>query len=248
MGCYGVRSGTLVGKAGNTPQQSRLLHVAQHLYTAWGSYKMLIVKVVVQIVSVLSTWVIARLDYSYGKETPEFKKGRFGLFTLLLIILLLNVIVTIQDDQEKQREIKELTSKLENITHELTGGDTYAYFMAVPDMGEGDPPTYPLSVSVKGQYPMQNVVAQIQTSYDDPAKQFQSMRTIPLGDGTLPPGVYSIQTNFRVPIGKHIITVRSRSGKQTTQSLVLSASNGVVQQTGDVFRDGKKLRDIPSPY
>jgi hypothetical protein len=118
--------------------------------------------------------------------------------------------------------------------------------MAVPNMGEGDPPTYPLTLWVKGKYPMRNVVAEIQTVYDDPAKQLQSMRTIPLGDGTLRPGLYRID-NVRVPIGKHIITIESRRGR-SNESLVLSMSNGNLQQTGDVFRDGKKLHTIGDPY
>jgi hypothetical protein len=208
---------------------------------------MLILKIVLQIISVLSTWVIARLDYSwYDKETLEFKKGRLGLFIILLILSLLSITVTIQDDQEKKREIKELTDKLDNITNEFTGGDTYAYFTAVPNMGEGDPPTYPLTVWVKGKYPMRNAVAEIQTVYDDLTKQLQSRRKIPLGDGTLLPGLYGIPNDFRVPIGKHIITIWSRRGL-TNQVLVLSMSNGELQQTGDVFGDGKKLHDIAKP-
>ena len=111
---------------------------------------MLILKIALQIFSVLSTWVIARLDYSwYDKETSEFKKGRLGLFIVLLILSLLNITVTVHDDLEKKQEIKELTDKLDNITNEFTGGDTYAYFMAVPNMGEGDP-TY-ISADAMGQ-------------------------------------------------------------------------------------------------
>ena len=206
---------------------------------------MLILKVVLQIVSMLSTWVIARLDYTYGKGTPEFNKGRFGLFTIFLILLFLNVFITIQDHKEKEREIRELTSKLDAMTNELTGGDTFAYFMAIPNLGEGDPPTYPLTLSVKGKYPMRKVAAQIQTVYDDPTKQVQSMRPIPIpsGDGTILPGIYMIPNSFRIPIGRHIITMWSRRGL-TTQELVLSMSNGTLQQSGDVFGDGKKIHDI----
>jgi hypothetical protein len=94
---------------------------------------------------------------------------------------------------------------------------------------------------------MRNVVAQIQTVYDDPTKQFQSMRHIPVGDETLLPGLRSIPHNFRVPLGRHIITIWSRRGL-LNQSLVLSMSNGDLQQTGDVFGDGKKLHEIGKPY
>ena len=98
--------------------------------------KMLILKITLQILSMLSTWVIARLDYSYGKGTSEFKKGRLGLFTILSIIFLLNIVVTIRDDQEKRREIEEsrsenaeLKRQVENIKDELIGGDSFCYLM-----------------------------------------------------------------------------------------------------------------------
>ncbi len=208
----------------------------------------MILKIVLQGLTCLVALLIANLDYLWhDKRTLKFKKTRRYLYIALCLSLSVSIFVTIQDDQEKKREIEQLTSKLDGITNEFTGGDTYAYFMAVPNMGEGDPPTYPLTLWVKGKYPMRNVVAQIQTVYDDPAKQFQSMRNIPLGDGTLLPGLRGIHNNFRVPIGRHIITIWSRRGL-LNQSLVLSMSNGDLQQIGDVFGDGKKLHEIGKPY
>jgi hypothetical protein len=205
-------------------------------------------KIVLQILNVLVAVLIANLDYLWhDKRTVKFKKTRFSLYIVLSILLGINIYVTITDDLDKKQEIANLTSKLDGITNEFTGGDTYAYFMAVPNMGEGDPPTYPLTLWVKGKYPMRNVVAQIQTVYDDPTKQFQSMRHIPVGDETLLPGLRSIPHNFRVPLGRHIITIWSRRGL-LNQSLVLSMSNGDLQQTGDVFGDGKKLHEIGKPY
>jgi hypothetical protein len=208
----------------------------------------MILKIVLQCSTYLAALLIAILDYTWhDKRTIKFKKTRSALYLLLFLLLTVNIFVIIQDDQEKKREIKELTNKLDNITNEFTGGDTYAYFMAIPNMGEGDPPTYPLTLWVNGKYPMRNVVAQIQTVYDDPVTQLQSMRNIPLGDGTLLPGLYPINNNFRIPIGKHFIRIESRRG-WLNESLVLSISNGNLQQTGDVFGDGKKLHSIGDPY
>ncbi len=205
-------------------------------------------KIVLQGLTYLAALLIAILDYKrQDKRTIKFKKRRSALFIVLFLLLTANIVITIQDDQEKKREIGQLTSKLDEITNELTGGDTYAYFMAVPNMGEGDPATYPLTLWVKGKYPMRMAVAQIQTVYDDAAKQFQSIRNIPLGDGTLPIGIHRIDDNFRVPIGKHIITISSRRSL-LNESLELSMFNGVLQQSGDIFRDGKKLHDIAKPY
>jgi hypothetical protein len=191
--------------------------------------------------------LIALLDYTWrDKRTRIFKRTRLTLYLVLFLSLVVNTFVTVQDHLENQREKKELTNKLDNITGEFTGGDTYCYFTAVPNMGKGDPPTYPLTLWVNGKYPMRNVVAQIQTVYDDVTKQIQSMRSIPVGDGTLLPGLYSVNNfNFRVPIGKHIITIESRRGR-LTESLELSMSNGTLQQSGEVWGDGKKLHVIPS--
>jgi hypothetical protein len=208
----------------------------------------LILKIVLQGLTCLVALLIANLDYLWhDKRTLKFKKTRRYLYIALFLSFSVSIFVTYQDDQEKKREIAELTSKLDEITNELTGGDTYAYFMADPSTGAGDPPTYPLTLWVKGKHPMRNAVAQIQTVYDDPAKQLQSRRIIPLGDGTLSPGFYPMENNFRVPVGQHIITIESRRGR-LNELLVLSMSNGDLQQTGDVFRDGKKLHTIGDPY
>src|ERR1041385_4577477 len=108
---------------------------------------MLILKIVFQILNMLVTWWVAKLDYSWhDKRTSRFKKGRYRLYVLLPTLLVISVSITILDDREKGREIKELTSKLDDINNQLTGGDTYAYFTLDPSRGEGDPPVYPLAV------------------------------------------------------------------------------------------------------
>src|SRR5262245_57240090 len=98
---------------------------------------MLFLKIIVQIFSMLTTWVIARLDYTwYDKGTLEFKKGRLALFITLSILLFLSIAVIILDDREKKGEIEqgnskitELTTKLKDVTNELTGGDSFCYFV-----------------------------------------------------------------------------------------------------------------------
>src|SRR6266511_5134627 len=153
----------------------------------------MILKIVLQFLTFLVALLISNLDYLWrDKRTLKFKKTRRYLYIVLCLSFSVSIFVTIQDDQEKKREIGELTSKLDEITNELTGGDTYAYFMAIPNEGEGDPPTYPLTLWVKGKYPMQKIVAQIETVYDDPDKQLHTRRNIPLGDGTFRPGIHPI--------------------------------------------------------
>ena len=157
------------------------------------------------------------------------------------MLLAISICVTIGDDQEKRQEIAGLTSKLNDITNQFTGGDTYAYFTAVSNMGVGDPPTYPLTLMVKGKYPIRNTVVEIQTVSDDPAKP-NLIRQIPVGDGTLFPDRYLLE-NFRVSLGRHIITIRSGI-RRINQTLELSMASDGLQQTGDVFENGKKLHDI----
>ena len=78
---------------------------------------MLFLKIVVQIFSMLSTWVIARLDYSwYDKETSEFKIGRLGLFIVLSILLFISIAITILDEREKKGEIEERNSKITDLS------------------------------------------------------------------------------------------------------------------------------------
>lgn len=85
-------------------------------------------KVVLQVLAALVTGLIALLDYKrYDKRTLKFKRARGSLFLLILVLLLVSILVTIQDEQKKEREIEDLTDRLDEITKQLTGGDSYCY-------------------------------------------------------------------------------------------------------------------------
>jgi hypothetical protein len=85
-------------------------------------------KVVLQVLAALVTLLIAILDYKWLNEhTLKFRRARGLLLLFILVLLAVSVFVTIQDDQEKEREKEDLTHRLDEITKQLTGGDSYCY-------------------------------------------------------------------------------------------------------------------------
>jgi hypothetical protein len=85
-------------------------------------------KMVLQVLAALVTGLIALLDYKwYDKRTLKFRRARRSLFLLILILLVASILVTIQDEQNKEREMEDLTNGLDEITKQLTGGDSYCY-------------------------------------------------------------------------------------------------------------------------
>ncbi|PYJ65407.1 MAG: hypothetical protein DME76_18275 [Verrucomicrobia bacterium] len=151
----------------------------------------------------------------------------------------INTLYKTRDSQNQ--EFKELIGQ-------LTGGDSFCYFTVAPNEGFGTPITYPLSVWVKGKYPMRNVVAEIQLVYTGQdaqslERQRRSMHTLPLGNGTLLPGVHPV--NERLPLGRHIITVWSATGHLITETLELKMVNDQFVQEIDVWSEGKRLIAVP---
>lgn len=129
----------------------------------------------------------------------------------------------------------------QEIIGELTGGDTYCYFMVDFSRGHGSPVTYPVTVSVKGEHPMRNVNTSIQTVSADPIEQLRNMRPLRLGNKELPPGIHLVPD--RIGTGRHIITTWSRT-RYINQVLEIVESPGQVTQFGDVYSNGKKLETI----
>ena len=85
-------------------------------------------KVVLQVLAALVTLLIAILDYKWhDKRTLKFRRALGLLFLFILVLLVVSVFVTILDDLEKEREKEDLTNRLDEITNQLTGGDSYCY-------------------------------------------------------------------------------------------------------------------------
>jgi hypothetical protein len=132
---------------------------------------------------------------------------------------------------------------------QLTGGKTFCYFTVSPNTGSGSPVSYPLIVWVRGQYPMQHVVSTIQTvsPAGDPQsvmRQLQSMRTLPIGDGTLLPGVHLL--DFRLDQGQYSIQTWSVSGGPINEVIDLRIVDGRLDQNVEVWGGGKRLYKLGS--
>ena len=88
---------------------------------------MLILKIVLQLGTLIGTCLVAALDYSWrDKRTSIFKKGRFWLYITLLILFPISIFVTILDEQEKKREIEERDNKIAELSKISKWGITVA--------------------------------------------------------------------------------------------------------------------------
>jgi hypothetical protein len=115
---------------------------------------------------------------------------------------------------EQLRHFNEIADGIKDNLSAVTGNGSFLEIGPVPNMGAGNPPTYPLVVEVVGKYPMRSVVAQIQKVElkRDPEsikKQFLSMHNLPTGD-TILPGAHLIDE--RIGLGKYAIGIWSVSG------------------------------------
>jgi hypothetical protein len=148
---------------------------------------------------------------------------------------------------QRSNEIMVATAKAIGLSHkalsELTGGDSYAYFSAVPNMGSGSPVTYPMTVWIDGIYPMRNMSATIQrieTGRDPESiqRQLQSWHTILLSD-TLLPGPHFV--NERIGLGEYSVGIWAANGLINEQMNLRIAADGQLLQSITAIRDGRVL-------
>ncbi len=77
---------------------------------------LIFLKVLLQVVTVVSAIVSSSLDYKWhDKRTKSFKMGRVILFTLTGVLLLLSIGVTIVDDYQSSRKEGELSADLKRV-------------------------------------------------------------------------------------------------------------------------------------
>ena len=151
-------------------------------------------KIALQVLAVLVTLLIAALDYKwYDRRTSRFKGARKALPLLCLMLLLVSIVVTIQDEQAKEREIEDLTGRLDEITNQLTGGDSYCYIRFAFPVGsdnqiiawlenEGDYPIYDTQVRMVDLYKFHN----LQWSVPMPEEELRKAETL-VSFGTIAP-------------------------------------------------------------
>ena len=83
---------------------------------------LLILKVVLQVLTVTSAALTSTLDYKWhDKRTTKFKKSRNLLYLVTAALLLLSIGVTIFDDVENDRKEKQLTTDLKKVQDQNDG-------------------------------------------------------------------------------------------------------------------------------
>jgi hypothetical protein len=122
---------------------------------------------------------------------------------------------------------------------ELTGGDTFPYFVAVPNAGSGNPTTFPLMVFVRGKCPMREVSTAVQRSGQFAISENLTQPLLPL-PSTLLPGVSPV--NYRVGFGRYSFQTWCVGGGPINEVLDMQASNdGQLHQEVEVWGWGKRL-------
>lgn len=85
-------------------------------------------KILFQILAVLVALLTASLDYLWrDKRTLKFKRTRIILFFCSIALLVVSIVAVVYDQYQNDQEIEQLTRRLDRITNELTGGDSYCY-------------------------------------------------------------------------------------------------------------------------
>jgi hypothetical protein len=121
---------------------------------------------------------------------------------------------------------------------QLTGKGTFLYFTVAPNLGSGDPPSFPLSVWVNGKYPMREVTTSIQSNSVFVISPNLVQPTLPLSK-TLLPGLYSV--DYRLGLGTHIISTWCAAGGPINEVIKLTLVNGQLDQQVEVWGWGKRL-------
>lgn len=125
----------------------------------------------------------------------------------------------------------------------VTGGNTFVEIDAVPNMGVGNPITYPLTVSINGKYPSRNMAAEIQKiepERDDASiyRQIQSVHMLPISGDVLP-GPHL--TPERLGLGKYAIGVWAANGLSNEELELRVDESGQLRQSYEVHKDGRTL-------
>lgn len=125
----------------------------------------------------------------------------------------------------------------------VTGGNTFVEFDVAPNMGQGNPPIYPMTVSINGKYPIRSMAAQIQKielARDEASinRQFQSIHKLHISGDVLP-GTHPLDE--RLSVGKYGIAIWAANGLSNEELELRLDDKGQLQQSYEVHRNGKTL-------
>lgn len=150
-------------------------------------------KIIPQFLTCLVALIIANLDYlEYDKKTLKFKILLRALYVCLFLLFSISIFVTIQDDLEKKGEIKELSGKLDRVTNQLTGGDSYCYIQFFSMVGEdnlviaflmndGEYPLYDVQILMGDLHKLQNLQWRVPMPEEEVKKTQTRISVGPMG-------------------------------------------------------------------
>jgi hypothetical protein len=121
---------------------------------------------------------------------------------------------------------------------QITGKGTFLYFTVVPNLGSGNPVSFPLSVWIRGKYPMREVTTVIQNTASFAISSNLTQPTLPLPK-TLLPGVSSV--DYRLGIGEYSMQTWCAAGDPINEVIRLTMIGGKLDQQVEVWGWGKRL-------
>lgn len=170
------------------------------------------------------------------------------LMTVLLVAEIRNLYIADAEQNAKLEKISgDLTTSVAGINtmvNNITGGDSITFLAA--EIGPGPP--FRLDVWVFGQYPVNNVAANMQQLFGtDPAsgqRQVRSMHSVALGSDWFGPGI--TPTNESIQAGRYIARITARNGDITEQIDIAQCSDGswsqAIKMNGAGAKENEKLK------
>jgi hypothetical protein len=142
---------------------------------------------------------------------------------------------------ELQQRLLVQSSTIESIgkktISQITGQGTFLYFEVSPNLGSGDPLSFPLSVWIRGKYPMREVTSVIQKAGGFVVNPNLIQPTLPLSK-TLLPGVSPV--DYRLGLGEYSIQTWCAAGGPINQVIRLKMVDGKLDQQIEVWEGGKQ--------
>jgi hypothetical protein len=148
-----------------------------------------------------------------------------------------------QLQQRLLEQSQNITSLAEENISQVTGRGTFSYFVVAPNLGAGDPITFPLQVFVRGKYPMREVSSSIQRAGNFAITGNLIQPTLPLAK-TLLPGVSPV--DYRLGVGEYHIQTWCAAGGPINESIRLAMIDGQLDQQIEVWGWGKQLYKLGS--
>jgi hypothetical protein len=148
-----------------------------------------------------------------------------------------------QLQQRLLEQSQNITSLAQENISQVTGRGTFCYFIVAPNLGAGNPISFPLQVLVRGKYPMREVSSAIQRTGNFVVTQNLIQPALPLPK-TLLPGASPV--DYRLEIGQYHIQTWCAAGGPINEVIRLTLIDGRLDQQVEVWGWGKRLYKLGS--